>query len=182
MKTEFRKSRPEDVQAILSIIAQAQAFLKARGVDQWQDGYPDEAVVRRDMQAGVGYVLTCQERTEAPRVCGMATIVWDGEPSYAKIYDGAWTTGAPYACIHRIALDSTRRGTGLSGVLMREAEKEILGRGFHSVRIDTHQDNQVMRRMLEKNGYRHCGTIYLSRTLPEQGAARVAYEKGLMTS
>ena len=44
--------------------------------------------------------------------------------------------------------------------------------GMDSVRIDTHEGNVVMRRMLEKNGFVHCGTIYLM-----NGDARVAYEK-----
>jgi RimJ/RimL family protein N-acetyltransferase len=41
-----------------------------------------------------------------------------------------------------------------------------------SLRIDTHRGNVVMRRMLEKNGFRFCGVIYL-----ENGDERVAYEK-----
>ena len=46
--------------------------------------------------------------------------------------------------------------------------------GKKSLRIDTHEGNVVMRKMLEKHSFVHCGTIYL-----ENGDARVAYEKML---
>jgi RimJ/RimL family protein N-acetyltransferase len=47
--------------------------------------------------------------------------------------------------------------------------------GKNSLRIDTHEGNVVMRRMLEKQGFTHCGTIYLA-----NGDKRVAYEKVLV--
>jgi RimJ/RimL family protein N-acetyltransferase len=40
------------------------------------------------------------------------------------------------------------------------------------LRIDTHKGNTVMRKMLEKHGFSHCGTIFL-----HSGESRVAYEK-----
>ena len=39
------------------------------------------------------------------------------------------------------------------------------------VKIDTHEGNIAMRKMLEKNGFVHCGVILL-----ESGAERVAYQ------
>ena len=48
--------------------------------------------------------------------------------------------------------------------------------GHHSrnrrVRVDTHEGNIPMRKMLEKNGFEYCGTIHLL-----DGQPRVAYEK-----
>ena len=44
--------------------------------------------------------------------------------------------------------------------------------GYASVRVDTHQGNLPMRRMLEKNGFEYCGTIHLL-----DGQSRVAYER-----
>ncbi len=169
----FRLSEARDVPQILAIITQAQAYLAAQGIDQWQNGYPDEAVIKSDIARGVGYVL---DRDGVVR--GIAAIVFDGEPSYRAIHDGAWTTPEPYACIHRIALDASFRGTGLADALMAEADRVIRARGITSVRIDTHPDNQVMQRMLARNGYQRCGVIYIEGST-EHGAARVALEKSL---
>jgi predicted GNAT family N-acyltransferase len=41
-----------------------------------------------------------------------------------------------------------------------------------NVRIDTHENNYVMQNMLKKNGFVHCGTIYL-----EDGQPRMAFQK-----
>lgn len=158
---------------IMAIIAQAQAYLAEQGIDQWQSGYPDEPAMREDIRLGQGYVLA-----EGPQVLGIASIVFDGEPSYAEIFDGAWTTAEPYACIHRIAAGAAQRGKGVADALMQGAEAVILARGMGSVRIDTHHDNRVMQRMLMRNGYVPCGTIYLPPDV-EGGAPRLALEKTL---
>jgi len=174
MTTEtLRLSTQQDLDQILAIIAQAQAYLAASGVDQWQDGYPDRAVMLEDIRLARGYVL----ETDGV-VAGIATIVLDGEPSYDVIEDGAWTTPEPYACIHRIAVATSLRGTGVSNRLMQAAEKMIRSKGIVSVRIDTHRDNMAMQRMLARNGYARCGVIYLLKG-NERGAQRIALEKTL---
>lgn len=169
----FEKSREDDVPQIMDIIAQAQAYLAAQGINQWQNGYPDEAIVRQDIRLGNGYVLK-----EDGAVIGIATIIFDGEPSYADIHDGAWTTPEPYACIHRIAVSGHARGKGAADALMTAADDVIRVQGVKGVRIDTHRENIVMQRMLARNGYSLCGVIYLADSV-EKGAERVALEKHL---
>ena len=44
--------------------------------------------------------------------------------------------------------------------------------GKLSLRIDTHEGNLAMRKMLAKNGFVYCGVIYLA-----GGDKRVAYER-----
>lgn len=160
-----------DLPRVREIVAGAQAYLARQGVDQWQDGYPDEAVLLADIALGQGYVLR-----EAGRIRGIVAVQFAPEESYAVIEDGAWTTAEPYACIHRVALDAP--GSGLADVLMAAAEDVIRTAGVRSVRIDTHPDNLPMRRMLMRNGYTACGTITLAAT-SEKGAKRLALEKRL---
>lgn len=169
----FRPSREEDLPQIMAIVAQAQAYLAAQGIDQWQDGYPDEAIMREDIRLGRGYILE-----EDGRVLGIATVDFGSEPTYDVIYDGAWTTREPYACIHRVALDADTRGTGAADEMMQRAEEIVRGRGVWGIRIDTHHENVVMQGMLKRNGYVPCGTIYLVGG-KEHGAPRVALEKPL---
>ncbi len=40
------------------------------------------------------------------------------------------------------------------------------------LRIDTHEDNKIMQRAIEKNGFTKCGMIFT-----EEGSSRIAYEK-----
>ena len=102
-------------------------------------------------------------------------MVEDGEPTYDRIFDGHWLTGddsADYVAMHRVAVSVASRGSGVSTAMIDYACDFARGLGRASVRIDTHEGNVVMRRMLEKHGFAYCGIIYL-----QSGAARVAYEK-----
>ncbi|WP_200831484.1 hypothetical protein [Streptococcus equinus] len=43
------------------------------------------------------------------------------------------------------------------------------------LRIDTHQDNVIMQRLLQKLGFSHCGTIFIGDN--RDSDSRLAYEK-----
>ena len=43
---------------VMRIIADAQADFRARGIDQWQNGYPNEQSIRGDIERGESYVVT----------------------------------------------------------------------------------------------------------------------------
>ncbi len=166
----FRKTRVEDIPAIMEIIRQAQGYMKAQGIDQWQNGYPNEAVFLEDIRKGYSYV--CEDCGE---VVATVAVIFDGEPTYDRIYKGAWlTTDIPYAAIHRIAVDERRKGQGVAGFMIGEIEKMCRDRGVYSIKNDTHRDNLSMQKMQAKNGFTYCGIIFLA-----DGAERIACEKVL---
>lgn len=158
----------------MSIIADAQAYLKSRGVEQWQNGYPTRAIIALDIELGRGRALC--EGPDSPAL-GYAVVTAERESCYDAI-DGAWLTdeSGVYAVIHRCAVAAAARGKGLGNSLLALCEAEAAERGARSARIDTHADNAVMRSLLSSRGYEQCGVIYILGTA-EDGEARVAYEK-----
>ena len=97
------------------------------------------------------------------------------EPTYTHIYEGNWkTNGLRYATLHRVAVLEERKGNGIAGNMLHEAEALCRFCNMNSIRIDTHRENLSMQRMMQKNGFVYCGIIYL-----EDGAERLAYEKPL---
>ena len=48
----------------------------------------------------------------------------------------------------------------------------------YNIKIDTHEDNKPMKRLLEKNWNVYCGIIYLDKE-PSIGEKRMAFEKVL---
>lgn len=167
MQIEIVKASPGDKSDIISLIDEAKGFLKANGVDQWQDGYPDEEVILKDI-SGDAYVLKCDGVTSA------YFYLADREETYDKIYFGDWLTGKEekYIAIHRIAVKNGLRGRGFAGLIYGLAAQIARQRGKYSLRIDTHEDNSAMRRSLERAGFVRCGKIYLV-----GGSERLAYEK-----
>ena len=86
------------------------------------------------------------------------------DPTYNQIEDGAWLDDSPYGVIHRIAAQIGAKG------VVREAMDYALTQIGH-IRIDTHEDNKIMQHVLQKNGFRRCGVIYVY-----DGTPREAYE------
>ncbi len=164
---EFRKAKESDIDSIMNIIKQAQDYFKESGIDQWQNNYPNIETIKNDIEKGYGYVLV-----NDGEVVGTVAVSFDGERTYENIYEGNWISNLDYAVVHRLAIDNRYKGQGLASVIMKSIEEMCLKRNVHSIRIDTHQDNKSMQRLIEKNGFKYCGIIYLADT-----SKRLAYEK-----
>ena len=164
---DIRLSQMEDLPTLMALFEEARRTIAALGIDQWQDGYPSETVIREDIDKKRSYLV---ERDGA--LLGAFVLV-DQEPDYDKIYEGHWQD-ADYLAIHRVAVSVASRGTGVADTIIQYATDCAQNRGKTSLRIDTHRGNIPMRRMLEKQGFHHRGQIFLA-----DGSPRVAYEKSL---
>lgn len=168
-KIRIRPATQDDVAAVMPVFDQARAAIAALGIDQWQDGYPTKEHIEADVQNGYAYVLCTGSEVQ-----GYFAMISAPEPTYARIYDGAWLTDGAYTTVHRVAVSDVLRGKGGAAKAMQYVISRTLRAGVPAVRIDTHQGNLRMRRFLEKQGFAACGTIYL-----ESGAARIGYELDL---
>lgn len=173
LRFEPRRAEEGDIPALLGIIAQAQRYLRESGVDQWQDGYPTEKVLRTDMDFGQGWVFEHEGE-----VAGYCCISMRHEPSY-DVIDGAWLTeGDNYAVVHRAMISDKYRGTRLARDMFSLAFELAAGLGKASVRVDTHRDNRAMNRLAEqKLGFTYCGEVDVSLMDPGHDSRRNAYEK-----
>ena len=178
----FRRAAAADIPRIMRIIARAQAQMRAAGSLQWQDGYPAESDIARDIGRGDGYVLSLPAADPAAGSAGSAlpdrdslpdmlpggsaageavaygAAVFDGEPAYAGI-EGRWLTDGAYVVLHRLAVAGGMQGRGLATAFLR--------------RVGANFDNRRMLRLLEKEGFRFCGTVRYA------GGERLAFEKRL---
>ena len=170
---ECRPARQDDLDAMLVIAAQAQAFLASCKVDQWQDGYPERRHFQVDLDRGECFVLTCEGTLGAFFVLSSRP-----EPSYNSISDGKWSREEPYAVLHRCAVAEQWRGAGLADRMIAECGQLALSQGLGWLRVDTHKKNKAMQGLLRRNGFQYRGNI----TVTVNGGhdpRRVAYEKRL---
>ncbi|HEY8422547.1 MAG TPA: GNAT family N-acetyltransferase [Thermoclostridium sp.] len=166
---EFRRAVSADLNEILEIIRQAQDYFKNKGIDQWQNNYPNEEVINNDIESKKGYVLV-----DGDIIVGTVSVSFDGEKTYDYI-EGEWLSNGDYAVVHRIAVRMDYKGKGLASVILKNIEHMCLKEGIHSIKVDTHEDNRSMQRLLQKNRFTYCGVIYL-----QDGSKRLAYEKLLI--
>ncbi|MBQ4348133.1 MAG: GNAT family N-acetyltransferase [Clostridia bacterium] len=157
---EIRKTKPEDADRVMEIYAAARRFMREHdNPTQWADGRPFRQDIETDINEGCSYICLHEAKT-----VGVLRFTVGDDPTYKKI-DGRWMSDEPYAVVHRIASSGEVKGTG--EFMLRWA----MGQHPH-IRIDTHEDNYVMRGLLDKLGFTYCGVIYL-----KDGAPRLAYEK-----
>ncbi len=160
-KLHVRPARDADLPAITAIYAAARRFMAENGnPTQWYDGYPDETVIRSDMEKQQLYVCT-----DGDAVVGVFCYFFGIEPDYLDIYHGAWQCDAPYGVVHRVA--STTKQRGIASFCLEYAFSQC-----GNLRIDTHRDNIPMQKLLEKNGFQRCGIVHCS-----HGGERIAYQK-----
>ena len=158
---EIRKTKPEELEAVLEIYAYARQFMAEHGnPNQWRNTNPPRERVEKDIKEGKSYV--CVEDEE---LLGVFYFAIEEDPTYVVIYDGEWKNQEPYAVVHRIA--SAGKAKGVGTFCMNWAYEQ-----FSNVKIDTHRDNVVMQNMLKKNGFAYCGIIHL-----ENGEERLAFQK-----
>ena len=53
----LRQATLDDLPKVIDIIGGAKKTLRDRGVDQWQQGYPNDEILKQDIQEDISYVL-----------------------------------------------------------------------------------------------------------------------------
>ena len=165
----FRQGTESDLNRIMELVADAQNWFRKQGIDQWQDGYPTQNIILRDILGNDNYIIEYNGVVSATAVVSFA-----GEPTYSEIVGKGWLNDKPYGVVHRIAVSDECRRKGIAKEILHFAEELCAERGVADIRIDTHCDNLAMRSLLKKMGYTHCGRITLT-----SGAYREAYQKEL---
>lgn len=164
MNYNFRQSNLNDLPVILNLRDQAREIMRSYGnTFQWPDGYPYDEKFIHDIEQGCSYVMA----DEAGAIVSTFAFIPGPDITYKVIYDGQWLNDEPYYVIHRIA--STPDSHGVLDALLDYCEAIA-----PNIRIDTHEDNVIMRKGLEKRGYRYCGIIHLL-----NGDERLAFQKKL---
>ena len=169
---EYRNARLADIPSIMEIIGQAQAYMSQLGIDQWNNGYPNAAIFEQDIAKDSCYLF--YEKSAPEIIAGLITVQFGGEPAYDKI-EGCWLSKQPFGVIHRTALAASKRGSGLANELILLAQRLTVAHGLGSLRVDTHEDNLTMRRLLERNGFTGCGIVHYEG--PGFSLRRIGYEK-----
>lgn len=157
---EIRLALKEEIDVIMHIYKEAKIFMRNCGNgNQWKDGYPNKALIEKDIEEKQCYVCVCGDD-----IAGVFVFKIGEDPTYRIIENGKWSKDALYGCIHRIA--SARTYKGVAKCCFDFCVKQIA-----YLRVDTHQDNLPMRHFLESYGFCACGTIYV-----EDGSPRIAYD------
>lgn len=160
MEYRIEQAVREDLPRIEEIYAMARKFMAENGnPSQWGSSHPPVEQLKKDIADKRLYLVKDRDT-----VHGVFYFCVEDDPTYAQIFGGEWLSSQRYGVIHRIASD------GSGGILKAAVE---FGRGqINYLRIDTHEDNRVMQKCLEKLEFQKRGIIYIA-----DGTPRLAYDR-----
>lgn len=161
----IRKTTVNDLDRVMKLYDFGRQYMRDNGNhNQWINGYPNEKIILDDIINENSYV--CEDTDKgAERILCVFTLIMAEEPTYCKIYEGQWLNEEKYGVVHRITSDSHKHG--VASYCLDWCLKQC-----GNLKIDTHEDNIPMQKMLKKNGFSSCGIIYIN-----DGSKRIAYQK-----
>jgi len=158
---EIRKSNPEDINQIMDCIGTARQLMRESGNQiQWTNGYPSRELMLENIENGFNFLIL-----ENDEVVATFDFIIGNDPNYDVIENGSWLNDEKYGVIHRLASNGKAKGVA----------KFCFGwcfNQFPNIRIDTHETNIPMQKVLEKLGYEKCGIIYVA-----DGTPRLAFQR-----
>lgn len=150
----------DDIEYLGSMVKSARDYMHSNGnPNQWNGVYPDVDDVKYHIEKGDLYVIEIDDEIEFAFVFSL-----EKDPNYAYIEDGNWLNEEPYGVFHLV----------MSSRNVRHLGDEMVGFGklkIDNLRIDTHVNNMPMRKLVERNGFKYVGIIYV-----EDGTPRNAYQ------
>ncbi len=160
---EIKKAAAAEISEIEAIYEGARAFMRENGnATQWGTNYPERDIILSDIEKGELYGIYGESLE------GVFVFTEGEDPTYSYI-EGQWLDAHPYRAVHRVA--SAGRVRGILSIIMDYCFSRC-----DNIKIDTHENNIVMQKALEKYGFCRCGTIYL-----ENGEPRIAYQKQIVS-
>ena len=152
MELEFRRAGTDDLDALVALYGAATRDMREKGIDQWDEYYPDREILAEDVESG-----------------DMTLGLLDGQLACAYVvnreYDpeyelGAWEhTEGDFCVLHRLCVNPEMQGRGLARQAMARMEKNARDQGFDSVRLDVFSQNLHAQRLYERLGYRRTGEV-----------------------
>ena len=152
MELEFRRAGTDDLDALVALYGAAAQDMWEKGIDQWDEYYPDREILTEDVESGdmtLGFLD------------GQLACAWVVNREYDPEYElGAWEhTEGDFCVLHRLCVNPEMQGRGLARQAMARMEKTALEQGFDSVRLDVFSQNLHAQRLYERLGYRRTGEV-----------------------
>ncbi len=145
-----RTANTADLPAVLALLKEASAWLRSKGVDQWQRP-PRVDRLRADIERGE--VFLAEDGTGEP--IATLTLTPDADPDF-------WTSAdEPHAALYVHRLVTARRvaGHGLGAALLDWAAQRAHRQGHRWLRLDAWRTNQGLLDYYRRLGWTHLRTV-----------------------
>ncbi|MCI2106628.1 MAG: GNAT family N-acetyltransferase [Intestinimonas sp.] len=147
-----RKATLADLPEVVSLFKKAIHRMSDNGIYQWDDIYPDEKILKRDIAGDTLYLYTLDGQPASVFVLNQ---ICDSEYS-----DGSWKYPlSSYAVVHRLCVNPAFQHMGIGTRTMLQVEILAKSMGIESIRLDAFSLNPAALRLYDKLGYAKTGAV-----------------------
>lgn len=147
----FERALAADADAIHAMIEEAKRVGRANGTTDWDEDYPNRAILDEDIEKGELWALR-----EDGQI--LAVIALIGE-EFEEDVDVQWTD-AKGCMLARLCVDPTLQSRGIGAEMMRLVTEEAARQGFSATRHLASTHNPAALRLYRKLGYRELGPVH----------------------
>lgn len=146
----LRPATSSDASALLQLVRDCVASMRAAGIEQWDEIYPNAESIAGDIATGTLDVLC-----DGDQILACITIDSHMDPLWQDL---DWTPQSePSVAVHRLMVHPSQQGRGLARHLMQHAEAVAIQRGCRSIRLDSFLQNPAAMALYPKLDYRRTG-------------------------
>lgn len=147
----IRKADKQEAQFIMDLIKRAVKDMIDKGIEQWDDIYPNMEVISRDIDESSLYVYDDS---------GIKGIIVLNEYQDKEYEDVEWEEqhGRPMV-IHRLCIDPEYQGAGIARRFIDFAEEHARENAYDCIRLDAFVHNPRACRLYEGKGYKKRGIV-----------------------
>ena len=147
---KFRKVIENDLDSIYQIYVDAIAELNRNSIPQWDERYPDRAILNKDISKGEMFIGSVDDEIACAYVVN---------PECDDQYkNGLWAyPEATFRVIHRLCVNPKFQKMGIGTSAITHIEEELKANGIESIRLDAFSLNPFALKMYEKLGYSKVG-------------------------
>lgn len=150
VQIKYRRGRLEDLEEIWNLVQNAVNTMVSQNILQWDEVYPDEAVLQKDIEKSQLYVGIVDEQ--------IAVIYVLNQECEAEYKNGNWKyENKPFCVVHRLCVNPLFQNRGIGRAAMLHIEKELAERGISAIRLDAFTENPFALKLYSNLGYSQVG-------------------------
>jgi GNAT superfamily N-acetyltransferase len=125
--------------------------MKAQGIDQWDEVYPNKDRIQSDIEnaEAFGYF-------EKEHLIGYMVLNETFSPEYLTV---PWMNTKSALIVHRLCVAQKKQGKGIAKQLMKFGEEYAFSRGYASIKLDAFVFNLPANALYVRLNYQHMGVV-----------------------
>ena len=143
---KYSKAKENQIEEVFSVFSAAIKHMEMQGIQQWDEIYPDKAIIAEDIAKNQMYIGMVEEKIA---ICFVLSEEYDEEYK-----NGQWQwPEAKFCVIHRICVSPDFQNQGIAKETLKYIENLCKSQGYDSIHLDCFTENPYSRKLYDKAGY-----------------------------